>query len=163
MKRGYRPGGQRIRRPDARGNAQVRKRPHGNVRHGKYALTLLETGYDARTALGKSVLAFKNTLIEHMGGLDAISAPQMALVTQAVQLGVLIRISWATLHREGNFRIDGTPAPALDVYLRETRALREVLSMLGLQRHEKELISLTEYLAQKADEANTSDAEVVQE
>jgi hypothetical protein len=148
------------------GNAVVKphRRIHANVKHGAYSLRLLDGDFDYRTELGQSVKGFKGVLVQHLGGESNVSGPEWILIDQAARLQVLTRIAWAATHRDGNFRLDGTPSPALDTFLRVTRSLREVLGMLGLQRHEKQIMSLTEYIASKADEANTVDAnEVVQE
>jgi hypothetical protein len=72
----------------------------------------------------------------------------MILIDQAVRYQVLARIAWMHSHRNGNFHPDGNPTGAYDAYLRVTRALREVLAMLGLQRRQIEL-TLGDILAEE--------------
>jgi hypothetical protein len=102
----------------------------------RYALALLDGDFDYRTDNGKTAKAFRGVLIHHLGGEQRISGRQMILVDQAVRLQLLARIAWMHSHRNGNFKVGGEATGAFDAYLRVTRALREVLAMLGLKRRE---------------------------
>jgi hypothetical protein len=125
-----------------------KRRAHGNTTHGGYALALLDGDFDYRTDNGKTVKAFRGVLIHHLGGEQRISGPQMILVDQAVRLQLLARIAWMHSHRNGNFKVGGEATGAFDAYLRVTRALREVLAMLGLKRRQIEL-TLGDILAEE--------------
>lgn len=146
MKKGYRPGGARIKRPDAAGNAIMRHKLHGNTGHGGYS-NLLHARIDRRSKPGRMLTAIDAALTAHLGGADNITAPVAILKEHACRLVLLAHTAWANTVGRGTFRQDGSPVPALDVYHRTVRELRSVLETLGLERHERDVPTLAGILA----------------
>jgi hypothetical protein len=108
------------------------------VRHAGESAALRLGRLDLRSTLGRAYRSRVEALIAHLGGADAVSIPQLALVNQAARLRLLVEIAWTELTKTGALR-NGEPRPALDVFRRLAADEREVLRTLGLKRVAREL------------------------
>lgn len=102
--------------------------------------------FDGRTKVSKLYKAHVAALEEHLGG--ELTPPQSRLVDQAARLALLSELIWADIDKHGVFK-NGDARPVVDTYLKATKEERDVLRLLGLQRHRKPLPSLDEYLQQE--------------
>lgn len=146
-----------VKRPDAAGNATPRKVSIiAGGQGGLRSTALLRDPLDLRTAVGKAYHAQKAELRAHVGGDPSL--PQEKLIDQAARLAVLADIAWGALIREGSI-VKGTALhPAFEAYLRATRDQRDVLRLLGIQRHAKQ-ITLPDLLAGRANLPEHENAE----
>lgn len=136
--------GSRGRRSDSAANA----RPHKvSIGHGGTSRALMYDPLDLRTRVGKEYHAHKQGLAAHLGGDPTV--PQQSLIDQAARLNILSRITWAELTRNGVFTKNGALRPAVTAYIDATKHERDVLRLLGLQRHQKPLPTLDEYLKEQ--------------
>lgn len=129
--------------PQSASNARPRK---VHIVHGGKSGQLMTAQLDGRTRLGKLYKEHVRALEIHLG--DDLSPPQARLVDQATRLALLASIAWQEALDRGVF-VNGEPCPALDTFMRAAGQEREVLKLLGIQRPEKEVISLQEYLAKQ--------------
>jgi len=141
-KRRYRTDGSVVKRFDSAANAKPKVK---FVVHGGLS-GLLRDPFDLRTQIGKAYVSYKSALISHLGG--EVTTPQGILIDQAARLQLLANTAWSHCHRHRSFREDGSPVPAFDAYIRTLRELRSVLQALGLERREKEIKELADYIAE---------------
>ncbi|MFH2080739.1 MAG: hypothetical protein ABIK08_04540 [Pseudomonadota bacterium] len=127
-------------RPDAKRNARTKKI---SVIHGGGSTALKALPFDGRTRLFKAYQQHVTALEAHLGG--DLTPPQARLVDQAARLALLAQLTWAEIERGGLFK-NGELRPAVEAYRNATRDEREVLRLLGLKRHSKEL-TLSDYLS----------------
>jgi hypothetical protein len=126
-------------------------------RHGYHALKrrVMVAGTDAidrRTLGGRELIAWGENQIAHLGGNDEITHPEFTLVKRASVLEILIRQAEADLLVRGVVVGRGKaarPHPLLTEYRALVREQREVLTLLGLKRRAAKVPSLTEYVAHK--------------
>lgn len=132
-----------VKRPDSAGNA----RPHKIFPVHAGAAKVLRRGVlDTRGALGKTYRTELSGLTAHVGGDPTLTLAR--LVEQGARLHLLEAMAWAeTQAAPGLIRADGTPHPAIDVLLRTMRERREVLKLLGIERRQKPVPSLADYLS----------------
>lgn len=114
---------------------------------GGFSSALLRGALDQRSAVGKRYSEHKQALLAHL--TDDATQPQRMLIEQAARLSLVSDVVWAQLHRVGVFEKDGTLTSGFDAFLRSARELRSVLDALGLERRQKQLPSLGDYLASK--------------
>lgn len=135
----------RVKRPDSAALARPRKIIM--VHAGSSAA--FRTGvFDGRTKLAKLYKQHVAALEAHLGG--DLTPPQSRLVDQAARLALLNELIWGEIDKQGVFK-DGDVRPAVDAYLKATQQERDVLRLLGIERREKLLPTLSEYLAGKGD------------
>lgn len=144
MKRRLIPG--RITRPDAARNARPRK---VLLSHGRTSRLLRYADLDLRSAAGRAYQARVLALTVHIGGDP--SEPQKTLIDHAARLHLLTKLAWDELTRRGAFK-GGAPTPAHDAWRRSAAEERAVLATLGIERREKPVPTLDEYLEQKSRE-----------
>lgn len=130
----------RAKRPDAAANARPRKVA---VTHGGKS-ALARAAFDLRTRFGRAYRAHCATLTAHVGGDP--TAPQAALIDQAARLRLLGRLAWEELVQGGAFR-NGAPRLAFDAYRKAAADEREVLRLLGVERRQRPIQTIEEYLA----------------
>jgi hypothetical protein len=106
--------------------------------------------FDMRSAVGKAYRACIVELTAHLGGDP--TAPQRILLDQAARLSLLCSLASAELARLGAFERSGELRPAFDGYRKAAADLRDVLKMLGLERKEKAVPTLEQYLSERAEE-----------
>jgi hypothetical protein len=138
-------------------NATQRARPY--LRSGVYTLkravqTLGSRALPSRrTALGRELREWRDALVADLGGADAISTQQVALVDLAVRTKLLVDSVDAY--------VLAMPSPVnwqrrcLHPVVRERASLvnqlQSILRDLGLERRAKPVLDLTSYLATKGD------------
>jgi hypothetical protein len=141
----------------SRTNAMVKRGVHGNHRYGLFAAKI-----DKRLKLGKLYAGIDAVYTSQMGGEDNISPFKAVLKEHAVRLTIMVHQAWVQMLRTGGHRADGGAVPAHLVYRATLRELRSLLEALGLERAEKEVLSLADYIASKDTSANVEDAEVIE-
>jgi hypothetical protein len=123
------------------------------VTNGYRSSALLEAPLDARTIVGK---AYKRGLAELKAHLNNdVSVPESKLIDQATRLGLLGDLSWGEIAKTETLTKDGVPHPAIDVFLRASKAQRDVLALLGIKRKTKQA-NLDDYIASRGEVFSTS-------
>jgi hypothetical protein len=161
-KKRYRSDGTRVINAASRTNALVKRGVHGNGKHLAYS-KLFAAKIDKRLKLGKLYAGINAVYTSQMGGEDNIPPFKAVLKEHAVRLTIMCHQAWVQMLRTGGHREDGSAVPAHDVYTRTLARLQSLLESLGLERTEKEVLTLAEYIASKDTSANVEDAEVVEE
>ena len=119
-----------------------------NVIVGGFSETLRKGVFDQRSAVGKRYTEHKQALIAHLGG--DVTVPQQALLEQAARLHLINDVVWTQLYRVGVFDSEGTVTSGFDAYLKAARELRSVLDVLGIERKQKPVPVLSDYIEGKA-------------
>jgi hypothetical protein len=131
--------------PASRANAKP-KRVH--VTNGCRSSALLEAPLDARTIVGK---AYKRGLAELKAHLNNdVSVPESKLIDQAVRLGLLGDLSWGEITKAEALTKDGEPIPSINIFLRASKAQRDVLALLGIKRKPKQA-DLSSYITSRGE------------
>jgi hypothetical protein len=81
-------------------------------------------------------------MVLHLGGDP--TRPQSLLIDQAARLQIAVDLAWSGVMEDG---LKGD-SPAFSNFMRATKGLRDVLSLLGLERKAKN-ISLEFYLEER--------------
>jgi len=123
-------------------------------KHGLYTLkrTLLEA-IDGRSSIGRALTRWRESLIKDLGGKDAISTQQEALVDLAVKTKLLLDSidRWLFSQRS----LVNARKRALIPVVRERQILADglarYLTLLGLQKRQK-TVTLQEWLHQDEQE-----------
>jgi hypothetical protein len=134
-----------------------RSRPRRSyTRHGYRALKrrVLIFGNDAvdkRTTGGREIALWIEGQLNHLGGKDEVTHPELTLVKRASVLEVLIRHVETDILGRGILlgRGKSKPHPLLADYRQLLREQRETLTLLGLKRRPKKIVSLNEYVEKK--------------
>src|SRR2546422_138900 len=98
-KRGYRPDGTRIKRPDAAALARPKVK---YLIHGGSGRSLLRDPLDRRTKVHRILVQRVAELRAHVGA--DITPPLARMVEQAARLSLLVDTAWAAVNREGVVR-----------------------------------------------------------
>ena len=151
----------KIRRKIARDRHGVPKKPKGNVlKDGRprkvfYQSTtgislrrFLKVALDGRSVVTRMVNERASTFSAQLG--NDLTPAQDRVVQQVARLGVLADAAWASVLQKGLLNDEGARTNALDTFLKVARAEREALNAIGLERRQKPLPSLGEYLATKS-------------
>lgn len=93
---------------------------------------------DYRTRLGKLVTQMHRSLVNDLGGEQAVTTAQRILVDR-----IIIKVAMIGFQEQAYLR--GESRDFKD-YLGLTNSLRSDLALLGLQRREKDCLTLTDYL-----------------
>jgi hypothetical protein len=106
---------------------------------------------DRRTTLGKALAEWRHELIRDLGGPDAISTQERAIVDLAVRTKLLLESIDAWLLTQPSLVNKRTRALLPVVRERQQLAdgLSRYLQALGLERRAKPALSLNEYLESK--------------
>lgn len=147
-------------------SARMRPKSPESARNGKTKAVTLQHGgsgrnsimqarLDLRSRAGKAFIAEVAALKAHLGE-TLLTAPVTALVEQAARLALLEHIAWAELSRAEALTKGGVVHAAFEPFLRASRDRRAVLVMLGLERKQKEIPDLKQYLEAQYGDA-TSD------
>ena len=106
---------------------------------------------DRRTVAGQALLAWRNELLADLGGEDAVSAQELALVDLATRTRLYVDSLDAWLMAQPSL-VNHRKKAVLPV-LRERLALQDslsrILGQLGLKRRTKPVPTLTEYIETK--------------
>jgi hypothetical protein len=104
---------------------------------------------DRRTKIGRALLRWRNELIEDLGGVDAVTTQQLAIVELAVKSKLMLDSIDAWLLKQPSL-VNARRKSLLPV-VRERQQLADSLArymgQLGLERRVKPTPSLQEYLA----------------
>jgi hypothetical protein len=130
--------------------------PGRPVMHGtkglKHAVnTLGSRAIDRRTSMGRALAAWRSELLADLGGIDAVSTQELALVEEAVKTKLILDsvdawlLSQATLINKRSRSV----LPAVRDRQALVSTLRGLLGDLGLKRRSKAMPSLGEYLTQR--------------
>ena len=106
---------------------------------------------DRRTRAARALSAWRNELIGDLGGADALSAQQLAVVELATRTKLLLDSVDVWLLKQPTL-INKRRKALLPVVRERTQladALARYLSQLGLERRSKPVLDLSAYLAQK--------------
>ncbi len=125
-------------------------------RHGLHALKkrVLVAGLEAvdgRTVAAKALLAWRRELVADLGGVENLSAQQMALVELAARTKLLVDSVDAWIMQQRSL-VNARKRALLPVVRERTQladSLARYLSQLGLERKAPPPLSLQEYLARK--------------
>ncbi len=105
---------------------------------------------DRRTVAGQALLAWRNELLADLGGEDAVSAQELALVELATRTRLYVDSLDAWLMAQPSL-VNQRKKAVLPV-LRERQqlvdSLGRILGQLGLERRAKRVPTLPEYLAE---------------
>lgn len=133
--------------PQAAHNARTHKVA---ITTGGQSVNLLRAPLDERTRAGKAYRRHVQTLERHLGG--DLTAPQSRLVDQAARLALIAELAWAQIRDGGVFNKKGDVRPALDAYHKAIREERAILQLLGIERRQKPLPDLQEYISKHGQE-----------
>lgn len=134
-----------------------RPRHRGYQKSGVYALkravrTLGSRTIDRRTRIGRALASWAQDLARDLGGVDALSTQQRAIIEQAATTRLLLDSIDAWLVRQPSL-VDKRKRALLPV-VRERQSLADALvrylTSLGLERRAHDVADLTSYLAARA-------------
>jgi len=113
---------------------------------------------DGRTSVGKALCRWREDLIDDLGGQDAVSTQELAVIDLAVKTKLLLDSADAWLLRQPSL-VNARHRSLLAVVLQRQRladALARYLTLLGLRRRQTPAPSLDAYLSAGQ---NTDDAD----
>jgi hypothetical protein len=130
------------------------RQTHGTKALKRAVRTLGRRSIDRRTAVGKALAAWRSELLADLGGIEAVSTQELALVEEAVKTKLILDSVDAWLLQQPTL-IRHKAKTVLPV-VRDRQALvatlRGLLGDLGLKRRTKSEPTLSEYLRQRAPE-----------
>jgi hypothetical protein len=138
--------------------AQRQYTKHGLTRLKHAVSTLGNRAIDRRTSIGKALAAWRSELLADLGGIEAVSTQELALVEEAVKTKLILDSVDAWLLTQPtliNKRVKAV-FPAVRDRQALVSTLRGLLGDLGLKRRAKALPSLGEYLAGKGNGSSVS-------
>jgi hypothetical protein len=140
-------------RPEPRrsGNSRRRKRKiHGFHVTKRRVFSRGLAALDGRSALARSIRAWKADVVADMGGPDNLSRAQATLIDAAARDLALLEVADAFLLEQGGRIVDRTKrafVPLVEQRLKVMDHLGRTLAMLGLKRVARPVQSLAEVLA----------------
>ncbi len=104
---------------------------------------------DRRTTVGKALATWRSELLADLGGVEAVSTQELALVEEAVKTKLILDSIDAWLLTQPTLINKRTRSvlPAVRDRQALVSTLRGLLGDLGLKRRSKAMLSLGEYLA----------------
>jgi len=129
------------------GNANAQK--HGLTRLKHAVNTLGNRAIDRRTTIGKALAAWRFELLTDLGGIEAVSTQELALVEEAVKTKLILDSvdAWLLTQPTLIHKRNRSVLPAVRDRQALVSTLRGLLGDLGLKRRAKAMPSLGEYLA----------------
>jgi len=121
----------------------------------KRAVKVLGRRYiDQRTIVGKALAAWRAELLADLGGIEAVSTQELALVEEAVKTKLMLDSIDAWLLQQKSLIVKKTRSvlPAVRDRQALVSTLRGLLGDLGLKRRSKSEPTLSEYLSTKTTE-----------
>ncbi len=122
---------------------------HGITRL-KHAVNVLGgRSIDRRTTIGKALAAWRSELLADLGGIEAVSTQELALVEEAVKTKLILDSvdAWLLQQRTLINKRSRSVLPAVRDRQALVATLRGLLGDLGLQRRMKAAPALSDYLA----------------
>lgn len=113
------------------------------------AARILTERLDERSILGRAEKERTTELQGQYG--EQITPAGMSVLRAAVRQGLIADIAWADISERGVL-IGGQENPAVNVLLRAYRGKLTALQLLGLERKDKLVPDLKQYLASRADD-----------
>lgn len=115
---------------------------------------------DRRTKAGRAIAEWKQTLIQDLGGPEAVSAQQRVIIDLAARSKILLDTVDAYVFSMRSLvnRKTRQLYPVVRERFEISNALAGYMSRLGLERREKPLPSLQEYLASLEKRTEDTDA-----
>ena len=140
--------------PPGNGNA----RTHGLHTMRKAIATLGGRLISRRTRVGRQLHAWRAALADDLGGFDALSTQQRALLDEAVKLKLMLDAvdAWVLTQPSLVNKAKRSLYPIVRERLALVGQLQSLLRDLGLERRPKDPLDLTAYLAGKAPTATTA-------
>ena len=125
------------------------KLPRGGQRqtHGGYSF--LTTGQlpEHRVVLMRHLSSVRSTLVADLGGSeDNLSAQQIILIDRCISLLGVIRCIEEDAKEKGVFKGDSLRPSLGKHYLSYTNSLKQILQLLGLERHSDKPLTPLEYI-----------------
>jgi len=113
-------------------------------------------GIDRRTRGARALLRWREQLITDLGGIDAISSQRLALVDLACRTKALVDHADGWLLLQSSIVNKRRKALLPIVAQRQSLCdgLARLLSLLGLERQQRPIKSLHEYIAEKTEPAS---------
>ncbi|MGD0949859.1 MAG: hypothetical protein ABSA52_20820 [Candidatus Binatia bacterium] len=147
IERGIPPDGRTGRAQRLTGNANARK--HGASTLKRAVKELGSRAIDRRTATGKALAAWRSELLADLGGIEAVSTQELALVEEAVKTKLILDSvdAWLLTQPTLIHKRNRSVLPAVRDRQALVSTLRGLLGDLGLKRRAKAMPSLGEYLA----------------
>jgi len=138
------------------GNANARK--HGASTLKRAVKELGNRAIDRRTTIGKALAAWRSELLADLGGIEAVSTQELALVEEAVKTKLILDSvdAWLLTQPTLIHKRNRSVLPAVRDRQALVSTLRALLGDLGLKRRAKALPSLGEYLAGKGNGSGAS-------
>lgn len=138
--------------PDPKREERLSPRQSHGVKALKHAVsTLGSRTLDRRTSVAKALAGWRSDLIADLGGLDAVSTQELALIEEAVKTKLILDSVDAWLLSQPS--LVNKRARAVLPAVRDRNALvttlRGLLTDLGLRRRIVEAPDLSRYLAQR--------------
>ncbi len=137
---------------DAASHHRYAGRPetHGLPRLKHAVKVLGGRAIDRRTATGRALAAWRSELLADLGGIEAVSTHELALVEEAVKTKLILDSvdAWLLQQRTLINKRNRSVLPAVRDRQALVATLRGLLGDLGLQRRLKVAPALSEYLAQ---------------
>jgi hypothetical protein len=128
------------------------RQTHGTKALKRAVSTLGNRAIDRRTTMGRALAAWRSELLTDLGGIEAVSTQELALVEEAVKTKLILDsvdawlLSQPTLIHKRNRSV----LPAVRDRQALVSTLRALLGDLGLKRRAKAMPSLGEYLTQRS-------------
>ena len=137
----------------------------GNTNAEKHGLYKMKAAFrelggraiDQRTSVGKALNRWRTDLLQDLGGADAVSTQQVAVIELAVRTRLILDSLDAWLLRQPSLVLarKKTVMPVVMQRQQIADALARYMGQLGLEKRKRDVIDLNKYLEGKA-----SDGEV---
>jgi hypothetical protein len=138
--------------PDPRREERLSPRQSHGVKALKRAVsTLGKRALDQRTAVEKALAAWRSDLIADLGGLEAVTTQELALVEEAVKTKLIFDSvdAWLLSQPTPINKRNRAVLPAVRDRNALVTTLRGLLTDLGLRRRAREAPDLARYLADR--------------
>jgi hypothetical protein len=140
-----------------------RPQTHGTKALKRAVSTLGSRAIDRRTTMGKALAAWRSELLADLGGIEAVSTQELALVEEAVKTKLILDSvdAWLLMQPSLIAKRSRSVLPAVRDRQALVSTLRGLLGDLGLKRRGRTELSLSAYLAARtvADPDDERDAE----
>ena len=133
---------------------------HGLTPARKALRTWGERAIDGRTRQGKAFTAWKNALVEDLGGENQVSAQQLTVLEMAARTKILLDGIDAWLFEQPSLinKRDGKLFAVVKDRQQLADSLAKYMSMLGLERRAK-ILDLTDYVVETYGEGGAGASE----
>ena len=137
--------------PDGTG-AKLHKQRRNSVKSGAFA-TLDRRNIDQRTKLARALKHVHAELINALGGPEAVSPQKQIIISRAVY-----KLARCVLFESHSLASDEVNTGSDNTYLAWSNSLRRDLESLGLERSERKIMDLRDYIRQVDSDPPSSSA-----